>query len=111
MTRNPIDRATDARRSSAPWVKHLVYDRGPSAAIGAATMALCAVVYFELNRHYWFSDLIGREHDPKINAWFLIGLFLLTAFSCLSPRPPARSWASTGMGVAGSSRHSPCMPA
>ena len=99
MNYNPSDRATDVGGWSAHWGRQDVYDRYVSTAIHAAAMILCAAIYFELNRHVWFFDLLGMESNIKINLWFLVGLFLLVVIYRLPKLQAARSWAKTGMGA------------
>ena len=59
MTYDSSNRVTDFGGWSAHWSRRDVYDQSLSTAIGAAAMLLCVAIYFELNRHVWFFDLLG----------------------------------------------------
>ena len=98
MKNNPRDFATGVGGPSAHRGRQDVYILNLSTAIGAVATILCAAIYFELNRHIWFFDLLGLEVNAGINLWFLVGLFLL-AVQRLPQRQSALWWTGTGMGA------------
>ena len=100
MTYDSSNRVTDFGGWSAHWSRRDVYDQSLSTAIGAAAMLLCAAIYFEVNRHVWFFDLLGLEPNIKVNLWYLGALFLLAIIYRLPQRRSARSWAFTRTGAA-----------